>query len=197
MAGLLLRTEAGCGLTIGRYPRFAYNAAGGGGLGSLGAADSAGWQSLDFDPSGLAIPPLDFRTTRFLGLPLPPCLRIEVVPDQLQGRGQLASGQLELRFRARFRFSLLASYRAPDLLVDVQLSTELASGARQQLRGQRLDARGEALLVGVAQVPPTGEAWYDRFLGLPDEALALLRCRLQLLPAGEPSLASEQPLISP
>jgi hypothetical protein len=185
MAGLLLRTQPDCGLAIGRYPRFGYNAAGGGGLASLGPPDAAGWQSLDFDPSSLAIPPLDFRTTRCLGLPLPPGLRIEVVPDQLQGRGHLASGQLELRFRARFRFSLLASYRAPDLLVDVNLSSELASSARHHVRGQRLDARGEALLVGIALVPPTGEAWYDRFLGLPDEALALLRCRVQLLSSSD------------
>jgi hypothetical protein len=28
-------------------------------------------------------------------------------------------------------------------------------------------------------VEPTGEAWLDRFLGLPDEALAVLRCRLE------------------
>jgi hypothetical protein len=27
-------------------------------------------------------------------------------------------------------------------------------------------------------VKPTGEAWLDRFLGLPDEALAVLRRRL-------------------
>jgi hypothetical protein len=185
MAGLLLRTEACCGLAIGRYPRFGYNASGGGGLARLGPPDPAGWQSLDFDPSTLTIPPLDFRTTRCLGLPLPPGLRIEVVPDQLQGRGQLATGQLELRFRARFRFSVLASYPAPDLLVDVNLSSEGANSVRHRVRGQRLDARGEALLVGVALVPPTGEGWYDSFLGLPDEALALLRCRLQLLPSSD------------
>jgi hypothetical protein len=27
-------------------------------------------------------------------------------------------------------------------------------------------------------VPPSGDAWLDRFLGLPDEALAVLRCRI-------------------
>jgi len=35
-----------------------------------------------------------------------------------------------------------------------------------------------ALLVGVATVDPSGDPWLDRFLGLPDEALALLRCQL-------------------
>jgi len=34
-------------------------------------------------------------------------------------------------------------------------------------------------LVGLATVPATGEGWLDRFLQLPDEALAVLRCRLQ------------------
>ena len=35
--------------------------------------------------------------------------------------------------------------------------------------------------MGVAQVLPSGEGWVDRFLGLPDEALALLRCRFHNL----------------
>jgi hypothetical protein len=30
----------------------------------------------------------------------------------------------------------------------------------------------------VATVAPSGETWLDRFLGLPDEALAVLRCQL-------------------
>ena len=36
------------------------------------------------------------------------------------------------------------------------------------------------MLVGVAQVKPCGEGWLDRFLGLPDEALAVLECQLTL-----------------
>jgi hypothetical protein len=37
-------------------------------------------------------------------------------------------------------------------------------------------------LVGVATVQPSGDAWFDRFLGLPDEALARLHCRLGNVP---------------
>jgi hypothetical protein len=40
------------------------------------------------------------------------------------------------------------------------------------------DRDGRGVLVGVAVVEPTGKAWLDRLLGLPDEALAVLRCRL-------------------
>jgi hypothetical protein len=32
------------------------------------------------------------------------------------------------------------------------------------------------VLVGLAPIQPSGAGWLDRFLGLPDEALALLRC---------------------
>jgi hypothetical protein len=37
--------------------------------------------------------------------------------------------------------------------------------------------------VGVAKVPRCGAPWLDRFLGLPDEALAVLRCRLSAIQA--------------
>lgn len=175
---LQLSTEAGCGLAIGRYPRFRYNARGGGGQGLTGEADPEGWQPLAFEPARLSIPPLSWRTTRFLGLPLPPGLAIAIVPEQLQGRWHATSGALELAFQARFRFSLTGLYRAPDLIVATQLSTGEASGQRHQASGSPLDAAGCAVLVGIARIEPCGDAWLDRFLGLPDEALAVLRCRL-------------------
>ena len=70
---------------------------------------------------------------------------------RLEGNLNASSGAVHLHFRARFFFRVGRLYRAP------------------------------ALLVGVAQVPPSGEGWVDRFLGLPDEALALLRCRFHNL----------------
>jgi len=36
--------------------------------------------------------------------------------------------------------------------------------------------------VGVASVPPCGDPWLDRLLGLPDEALAMLRCSFKCEP---------------
>jgi hypothetical protein len=177
MATLQLLTEAGCGLSIGRYPRFRYDARGGGGPAELAATDGDGWQPLLFDPATLCIPALTSRTTRFLGLPLPPGLAIAVHPEQLEGRWQPASGAVELEFRSRFRFSVAGLYQAPDLIVRTQLETGQVRGRRHRAQGQPLDALGQGVLVGVATVQPTGEAWFDRFLGLPEEALALMRCR--------------------
>ncbi|MFM7634786.1 MAG: hypothetical protein ACKO7Z_04210 [Cyanobacteriota bacterium] len=176
-SALQLTTLEGCGLAIGRYPRFRYDGRGGGGLGRLGPATADGLRPLRFDPVGVLIPPLCSRTTRFLGLPLPPGVRIAIQPEQLAGNLHPASGELRLRFCSRFRFSI-GTYTAPDLLIDCELQSEAVQGRRHGASGMPLDAAGEALLVGVAVVQPCGEAWLDRFLGLPDEALALLRCRL-------------------
>jgi hypothetical protein len=178
VATVELATQVGCALVIGRYPRFSYNANGGGGRAQQGPRDADGWQSLVFDPASLVIPELNWRTTRFLGLPLPPGLAIAVLPEQLQGRWQRTSGTVQLRFRARFCFKLASQVAAPDLIVDTQLVTASVQGQRHRGQGHPLNAGGEALLVGVATVQPSGEPWFDRFLGLPDEALALMRCRI-------------------
>lgn len=175
-----LQTQAGCALVIGRYPRFGYDAKGGGGRAQMGPSDAGGWQALLFDPASLLIPDLNGRTTRFLGLPLPPGVAIAVLPEQLEGRWQRASGAVQLRFRSRFRFKLAGHQAAPDLLVDTQLVTAAVQGQRQRAQGRPLDSGGEGLLVGIATVQPSGEPWFDRFLGLPDEALAVLRCRFSL-----------------
>ncbi len=179
MTTLQLLTQSDCGLVIGRYPRFRYNASGGGGRATLGSHDRAGWQTLRFDAAALTIPALNWRSTRVLGVPLPPGLSIAVHPERLEGRWQLATGALELQFEARFRFALADLYQAPDLLVRTQLTTKAVRGQRHGAQGQPLDGNGQALLVGIATVQPTGVAWFDRFLGLPDEALAQLRCCFQ------------------
>ena len=178
MPPLQLTTEAGCGLAIGRYPRFRYDARGGGGSGPLETPDGGGWRPLAFAPEGLNIPPLTWRTTRVLGLPLPPGLTISIAPQWLEGRWQEESGAVELEFLARFVFAVAGFYRAPDLIVRTRLGTAEARGQRHGAVGVPLDRDGRGVLVGVAVVEPTGEAWLDRFLGLPDEALAVLRCRL-------------------
>ncbi len=182
MAELSLQTLAGCGLAIGAYPRFRYDARGGGGVGAFAAADPAGTGigtgTLHFAPAGLSIPPLDWRTTRFLGLPLPPGLGITIHPERLEGRLDGATGAMALEFAARFRFAIGSLYRAPDLIVVTTLGTGPVQGRRHTASGEPLDGDGRALLVGVATIAPSGDPWLDRFLGLPDEALALLRCRL-------------------
>lgn len=186
MAEWLLHTLADGALAIGAYPRFRYDATGGGGRGQLGPLDAHGVRALRFDPDALSIPALDWRSTRFLGLPLPPPLSIRLQPELLEGRLTPASGELALRFRARFRFAIGGLYRAPDLLVATTLVTGSVQGRRHQASGRVLTGDGHAVLVGVATIAPSGDPWLDRFLGLPEEALALLRCRLR--PAEGPAL---------
>jgi hypothetical protein len=183
---LQLTTAAGCGLAIAGYPRFSYDARGGGGIGQLGPADGAGRQPLLFDAIHLAIPALHWRNTRVLGLPLPPGLSIRIAAEHLEGELEPASGALSLRFRARYRFRIAGLYRAPDLQVNTLLHTGAVHSQRHHCSGEPLNANGSALLVGVAMVPPSGDPWLDRFLGLPDEALAMLRCSITPLPCPAP-----------
>ncbi|MEB3168904.1 MAG: hypothetical protein VKK97_09255 [Synechococcaceae cyanobacterium] len=179
---MALGTDHTCALAIGPWPRFRYDASGGGGWGESGEADGEGWCPLTFAPAALTIPPLDARTGRLLGVPLPPGLAIAIEPLELAGRWQPAAGAVELAFDARFQLLLLGRKVTPPLRVRSRLSCGEARGARQQARGRLLDGEGRGVLVGVAMVPPSGAAWLDRFLGLPGEALAVLGCRLVLCP---------------
>lgn len=177
-APLRLETLEACRLVIGRYPGFLYDGRGGGGLGCTDQNSGA----LLFPPGQLTIPPLNSSTTRFLGLPLPPGVAIAIEAQELQGCWDPTQGDVRLAFRARFRFRIAVGsatlYRAPDLLIACQLSSGEAIGRRHRACGSTLNAAGEGQLVGVAQVAPSGDALLDRFLGLPDEALAVLRCRI-------------------
>jgi hypothetical protein len=174
---LRLTTLAGCGLAIGAYPRFSYDARGGEGIGRLGDPEGGG-RRLEFAPRELRVPPLSWRSTRMLGIPIPPGLGIAIEPLQLSGTLEPLGGELRLRFRARFHCSALGIYRPAPLEIDTELTTGGIESRRHRCRGAALDGDGEGLLVGVAQVPPSGDRWLDRFLGLPDEALAMLRLRL-------------------
>lgn len=175
---MALATEAGCALAIGPYPRFRYDGRGGGGR-ATATPLANGWQALRFDPSSLSIPALSCFTTRFLGLPLPPGLRITIQPHQLEGHWQPDTGAVDLTFQASFSLQLAGRAVAPDLIVATQLVTRAVDGRRHQVSGTPLNGEGRGVLVGLARVAPTGEGWIDRGLSLPDEALAVLCCRLQ------------------
>lgn len=179
---LRLCTGVRCSLAIGAYPRFQYDASGGGGVGVLHPGDSEGRRPLHYPHEQLVIPPLNRRTTRVLGMPLPPGLEVRIHPETLEGWLEPDSGAVQLHFQARFVFSAAGIYQAPPLWVD----TLLTSAAAQEPvpprwgrpMGQALGADGALTLVGVAPVAPSGDRWFDRLLGLPSEALAVLHCRL-------------------
>lgn len=89
-----------CKLGIAKYPDFEYNAEGGKGNGT-GATKITDGEfneeiSVSFDLKTLYIPPLTSATTKFLGLPLPPFLKIDVVPELFQGSINRESGQVKL-----------------------------------------------------------------------------------------------------
>jgi hypothetical protein len=177
-----LATLRDCRLAIGAYPPFRYDARAGGGNGHLDAASPSepqGRQQLRFEPDTLTIPPLDWRSTRLFALPLPPGVTIRIVPRELAGSLDPRSGAIDLRFRARFHCTIRGLIRAAPLIVETCLTTGRSAGSRHAATGSALDATGRAVLVGVARVPASGQGWLDRFLGLPDEALAVLRCRLE------------------
>lgn len=88
------RTLRGCKLGISRYPDFVYDAEGGLGSGAGTKGDDARKISVTFDLQTLYIPPLNNSTTKFLGLPLPPLLKIDIVPELFQGTIDKDSGKV-------------------------------------------------------------------------------------------------------
>ena len=93
------RTLGGCKLGISRFPEFDYDAIGGAGNAVAVAED--GELSVEFEAESLYIPPLTSATTRFLGLPLPPFLKIEIVPERLQGVLNAQTGQAIILLSSR------------------------------------------------------------------------------------------------
>lgn len=89
------KTLESCKLGIASYPDFKYNAQGGEGIGKgTNIKESNVETMVDFDVKTLYIPPLTTATTKFLGLPLPPFLRIDIVPQLFKGSINTKSGQV-------------------------------------------------------------------------------------------------------
>ncbi|KAI6672290.1 hypothetical protein NL676_000196 [Syzygium grande] len=171
------KTLGACKLGIARYPDFEYNAQGGNGSGHGSVAsngDPTGEILVSFDVDTLYVPPLTSVTTKFLGLPLPPFLKIDIVPQLFEGRICQESGKVDLQFKAKFSFSVGSLYRAPPLIVETVLTSEESKGTMRCGRGERLDEEGNCRLVGVASVDPIDDFLMNTFLGLPTECLASL-----------------------
>ncbi|PIN26574.1 hypothetical protein CDL12_00668 [Handroanthus impetiginosus] len=122
------KTLGACKLGISRYPDFEYNAEGGRGSGTATKILDTGEVSVDFDIKELYISPLSSATAKFLRLPLPPFLRIDIVSEAFQGKINPESGKVGLKFRATFCFSVGTIYKAPPLLVETVLASEESEG---------------------------------------------------------------------
>ncbi len=174
-----LRSLEGCHLAIGAYPRFKYDARGGGGEAISNEIIQDGLRSFSFDPNNFNIPPLNWRTTKFLGFPLPPGLEIKIKTEKLEGLANPSNGEVSLEFEARFQFSIWSLIKAPELIVNTSLTSGIVKSQRHLVEGKKLDAYGKTKLVGIAMVPKSGNIFLDAFLKLPNEALAVLNCVLQ------------------
>ncbi|AED97569.1 unnamed protein product [Arabidopsis thaliana] len=168
-------------LGISRYPDFEYSPLGGSGAGTAKKIDdknraSNSELSVCFNVATLYIPSLTSQTTKFLGFPLPPFLKIDISPEIFQGTINQESGKVELEFMAKFFFTAGGGiYRAPALVVRTVLTTEESIGENKRGKGERLDEEGKCRLVGVAKVETIDDLFMNTFLSLPAECLADLQ----------------------
>ena len=174
-----LKSLEGCRLKIGSYPPFSYNAYGGGGKGTLIPSKKNNILYLRFSSKTFSIPPLTSQTTKFLSLPLPPGLKIEMHMDKLEGTIDKNSGEILFKFESKFVFSIANIIKFPDLLIKTSLKTGKVKGKLLQGKGRALQKNGNTKLVGISIIPPTGNIILDTFLGLPNEALAELECEIK------------------
>ena len=173
-----LKSLDGCRLKIGSYPPFEYNACGGGGKGTLLQSKNNTLIHLSFSSKTFSIPPLTSETTKFLSLPLPPGIKIEMYMDKLEGTIDKNSGEVLFKFESKFIFSIGNMIQFPNLLVRTLLETGKVEGKLHEGRGLALQKNGKAKLVGISIIPPTGNKILDTFLRLPNEAIAELHCKI-------------------
>tara|TARA_Y100001968_G_scaffold183133_1_gene167751 strand:+ start:21287 stop:21817 length:531 start_codon:yes stop_codon:yes gene_type:complete len=176
---MYLKSLKGCRLAIGSYPFFDYDATGGGGEISLPTSSKINLQYIRFEPETFSIPPLTFKTTKFLSFPLPPGLSIEMYMDKLEGTINKKSGEVLLNLEAKFIFRIGTIFTFPKLLVNTLLRTGSIQTNLYKEEGIALQDDGSATLIGVAIIPITGNKILDLFLGLPNEALAILKCKIK------------------
>lgn len=179
---VVLKTLSDCQLAVSKYPTFAYNASGGGGVGRI-VEDNGDVLVVCWDADSLRIPSIRSETSSVLGIPIPPPLTISIVPKTLRGTINKVTGQTDLEFLATFEFTAGSLYKASPLLVQTNLTSETSSGELFSRQGQRLSANGHVELVGVAKVPKTeDDTFLDTFLMLPTDALAILSAEIKFLP---------------
>ena len=75
--------------------------------------------------------------------------------------------------------SIVAIFKFPKLRVKSFLKTGKVKGKLHQGEGRVLQNNGTTKLVGISMIPKTGNKVLDIFLGLPNEALAELKCEIK------------------
>ncbi len=108
---------------------------------------------------------------------LPPSNEISM--DKLEGTIDKSSGEVLLQFESQFIFSIGAMIRFPNLFIKTSLQTGKVKGKLHESKGNILQKNGKTKLVGISTISPTGNKVLDTFLGLPNEALAELKCVIQ------------------
>tara|TARA_Y100001968_G_C19301410_1_gene689265 strand:+ start:97 stop:627 length:531 start_codon:yes stop_codon:yes gene_type:complete len=174
-----LKSLKGCKLKIGSYPSFHYNASGGGGDGKLLSSKNDNVLNFTFSSKTFSVPPLSSETTKFLSLPLPPGLKIEMTMDKLEGTIDNNSGEVLLKLESKFVLSIGKLFKFPSLRVKTSLTTGEVQGKLHKGKGLILQKNGKVRLVGIATIPLTKNKILDAFLNLPNEALAELVCLIK------------------
>ncbi len=175
---IILDSLEGCKLAIGSYPHFVYDARGGGGKTSLVKVKNKNHLFLIFNPDTFSIPSLNWRTTRFLSIPMPLGLEIKMLLEKLEGTIALDTGEICLDFESEFLFTIWPIFVFPKLTVKTFLKSSRVVSKLFDAEGKCWGKDGKATLVGIAVIPKTGHKLLDLFLSLPNEALAKLECRI-------------------
>ncbi|KAK9807375.1 hypothetical protein WJX73_008921 [Symbiochloris irregularis] len=177
-----METLSDSALSVAIYPEFKYNASGGGGVADLIPSSNPNRVNVKFDPKAMTIPDVTAATATWLGMPMLPGARIAITPSKFEGFIDKATGQVEMTFVAEFNFNFANNlYKAPPLLVTTNLTTEEINGSIRQGHGQRMNDKGVARLVGVAQVPKTTDTFINKFLMLPTETFAAMSSKFEFL----------------
>ena len=174
-----LKSLERCRLRIGLYPPFSYNACGGGGKATILPSKNNNLIYMRFSSTTFSIPPITSQTTKFLSIPLPPGLKIEMTLDKLEGTIDRESGEVLFTFESKFIFHIGSIVKFPYLLIKTILKTGEVKGKFHKGKGMNRKENGKTKLVGICIVPPTGHKVLDNFLFLPNEAIAELHCEIK------------------
>ncbi|KAL9237274.1 hypothetical protein vseg_011846 [Gypsophila vaccaria] len=180
-----IKTLDDCQMNIAQYS-FLYNAQGGRGTGSLVKVKEDKFNRnaplrFEFDLGTVHIPSMTSHTAKFLGTPLPPMFRVDVVPETIKADIYVESGKVELKYRAKLWVSIGSGYRAPPLTVDMIFTTEeLKAALTKGTRGKRMDNNGNCKLVGVTRIDPIDDSFLNSVLGLPSDCLTSMSLIISL-----------------